>query len=136
MEINYLAVGGCGVFAMILGYIWYGPLFGKKWLEVIGATEMDLKKREEMQKKAMPLYGVQFLLTLFQVAVFSYYIKAIPEISGIENGVLIWAAFIVPVIAGTAMWNNDSKKIAWTRFLLQSGYQLILFLTFGYVFNN
>jgi hypothetical protein len=42
-------------------------------------------------------------------------------------------AFVMPIIAGTAMWNNDSKKIAWTRFLIQSGYQLVIFIIFGLI---
>jgi hypothetical protein len=37
----------------------------------------------------------------------------------------------MPTIAGTAMWNNDSKKISRARFLIQAGYQLILFVSFG-----
>lgn len=131
--INYWAVLTCGVLAMFIGWLWYGPLFEKKWLEVIGATDMDLEKRKEMQKKAMPLYGVQLLLVLFQVWVLAYYIAGWEEASGLTNALWIWAAFIVPTIAGTAMWNNDSSRIAWTRFLIQGGYQLVLFVLFGLI---
>jgi len=38
-EINGWAVLVCGVVAMALGFVWYGPLFGKKWLELIGSNK-------------------------------------------------------------------------------------------------
>ena len=42
-QINWIAVVIGSVFNMILGALWYGPLFGKLWLRLID------KKREEMQ---------------------------------------------------------------------------------------
>lgn len=133
MEINYWAVLVCAILSMVIGYIWYGPLFGKLWLSVTGADKLDLEAREKMQKSAGPLYAVQFLLSLFQVVILAYYIKGWTEASGLENALWIWAAFIMPTIAGSAMWNNDTAKVKWTRFLLQAGYQLVLFAVFGLI---
>lgn len=132
MTINYYAVAVLAVISMVLGGIWYGPLFGKKWMQICGATGMDEAKRKEMQKAAMPLYAVQFLLTLFQVYVFAMIVVNDPK-DAPQHAAWIWAAFIMPTIAGTAMWNNDSGKIKWARFLIQSGYQLVLFAIFGFV---
>lgn len=129
--INYYAVFFASVLAMVVGAIWYGPLFGKKWMEVIGATDLDKQKREEMQKGATKLYIIQFVLTLFEVLVLAHLIADTTTVSGLERSMWIWAAFIIPTVAGTAMWNNDSTKIAWARFLIQGGYQLIIFLIFG-----
>lgn len=133
MQINYLAVLVCAVLSMVIGAIWYGPLFGKKWMEIVGATSMDKEARKKMQKQAAPLYAIQFILSLFQVYVLAYYIAGWKDASGLENSLWIWAAFIMPIVAGGAMWNNDSKKIAWARFLIQASYQLILFAVFGLV---
>jgi hypothetical protein len=132
MEINYYAVIVCAVLSMVIGFLWYGPLFGKKWMEIVGATEMDEAKRKEMQKKAAPLYLVQFLLTLFQVWILAGMIASNPS-DALYSSIKIWAAFVMPIVAGTAMWNNDSRKIAWTRFLVQGGYQLVLFIVFGFL---
>jgi hypothetical protein len=94
---------------------------------------MDMEKRKEMQKAAGPLYVVQFILALFQVWVLSMVIANWTSVSGLEAALWVWAAFVMPIVAGGAMWNNDSKKVAWTRFLLQGGYQLILFVIFGLI---
>lgn len=133
MEINYLAVILLAVVSMIIGYIWYGPLFGKKWMEVVGATSLDMEKRKEMQKKAGPLYLIQFVLVLFQVLVLAHLIADTTKVSGLERSLWIWAAFIIPTLAAGSMWNNDSSRVAWSRFLIQGGYQLILFIIFGFV---
>lgn len=133
MEINYLAVLVCAVLSMIIGAVWYGPLFGKKWTEIVGANPDDLAARKEMQKRAMPLYAIQFLITLFQVTILAFYIKGWEEASGLVNALWIWAAFILPTIAAGAMWNNDSAKVSWARFFIQGGYQLIVFALFGLI---
>lgn len=133
MDINYLAILVSGVLAMVLGFFWYGPFFGKKWMEVIGVSDLDLERRKEMQKVAGKLYLIQFVLVLFQVWVLANYIKGWQEKSGIENALWIWAAFIVPTLAAGSMWNNDSAKISWARFLIQAGYNLLLFILFGLI---
>jgi hypothetical protein len=133
MEINYWAVLACAVLAMVVGYVWYGLIFKKMWMGVIGATELDEITRREMERKAMPLSAIQFLLVAFQVYVLAHYIQGWADASGIENALWIWAAFVVPTVAAGSMWNNDSAKVAWTRFLLQSGYFLVLFAAFGLI---
>jgi len=130
METNIAIIVG-GVLSMVVGYIWYGPLFGKKWMEIIGASAEDEAKRKEMQKAAGPLYVVQLILTLFQLWILAQVIGVWTSVSGLEVALWVWAGFVMPVIAGTAMWNNDSRSVAWARFLIQGGYQLIMFVIFG-----
>ncbi len=44
VSINYLAVILCGIISMVIGAIWYGPVFGKLWMKQYGFTEEDLRK--------------------------------------------------------------------------------------------
>ena len=133
MEINYLAVLVSAVLSMVIGGIWYGPLFGKLWFKVVGADASDLEARKEMQKKAGPLYLIQFVLSLFQVFVLAVIINVFTNMSALETALWMYAGFIVPMVAAGAMWNNDSKEVSWTRFWIQAGYQLILFIMFGLI---
>ncbi len=132
MEPNYIIILGGAVVSMVVGSIWYGPLFGKKWMEICGVSAMDEAKRKEMQKAAMSLYLTQFLLTLLQLFVLVNQMTW-GGWTGQAIGVsfFYWLGFIMPTIAGSAMWNNDSTKVKWARFLIQSGYQLVMFLIFG-----
>lgn len=131
MAINYWAVVAGGVFSMIFGALWYGPLFGKKWMEIVGVDPNDEEAKKKMQKSAAPLYLVQFLLTLFQVLVLAHLIADTQSVSGLERSLWIWAAFIIPTLAGAVMWTTDAGSLKWARFLIQGGYQLILFIVFG-----
>lgn len=131
ITINYFAVVVGAVCALLVGAMWYGPLFGKKWLEVIGATPADLEARKKMQEGVWKLYLIQFILTLFQILVLAHLVADTVRVGGIERSLWIWAGFVIPTLAGTAMWNNDSARVAWTRFLIQGGYQLVIFIIFG-----
>lgn len=137
MQLNFWAILVCGVLSMALGAIWYGPLFGKKWMEIVGVKPEDIEARKKMRKAAGPLYVVQFLLTLFQVYILQFVIvfinKAEPDFGGLFVAMLLYAGFIIPSIAGSAMWNNDKNNVKWAKFLIQGGYQLALFIVFGMV---
>lgn len=131
LPINYWAVVVGAVLAMAIGALWYGPLFGKKWLEIVGATSADLEVRKQMQKNATPLYLVQFVLTLFQVLVLAHLIADTTKVGGLERALWIWAAFVIPTLAGAVMWTNEPSKQKRARFLIQGGYQLTIFIVFG-----
>jgi len=131
---NYVAILVCAVLAMALGFVWYGPLFGKKWMEISGMDKVDAERRKEMMRGVWKLYLTQFLLALFQFFVLAWYVGTLEGISGgVHTAFSMWIAFIVPTIASTCMWNNDSAKVSWTKFFIQAGYQLALFLIAGWV---
>jgi hypothetical protein len=129
--VNYWAIAAGAVLSMLIGAIWYGPIFGKKWMEVAGFDAADLEARKKMQKAAGPLYAVQFLLTLFQVLVLAHLVADTKIAGGLERSLWIWAAFVIPTLAGAVMWTNEKGNLKWARFLIQGGYQLIMFITFG-----
>lgn len=43
MEMNVLALVGAAIVPLLVGAVYYGPLFGKSWMNVNGFTEEDLK---------------------------------------------------------------------------------------------
>ena len=45
--INYLAVLGAAAASIVLGFLWYGPLFGNQWAALM---KFDKKKMSEMLK--------------------------------------------------------------------------------------
>lgn len=133
IAINYFAVLVCGVLAMVLGYVWYGPLFGKKWMEIVGVNAKDKAAREAMQKEAGPLYAVQFVLALLQAYILAHFINGWQDANGTTVALWIWLGFVMPTIAAGSMWNNDSKKVKWARFWIQAGYNVVLFIIFGFI---
>jgi hypothetical protein len=39
MQLNWLIILSTGIIPLIVGGIWYGPLFGKTWMKVAGMSE-------------------------------------------------------------------------------------------------
>jgi hypothetical protein len=99
ITINYWAIASGAVLSMVIGAIWYGPLFGKKWMEITGVNPADLEARKKMQKSAGLLYVVQFVLTLFQVLILAHLVADTKLAGELERSLWIWAAFIIPTLA-------------------------------------
>jgi hypothetical protein len=131
LSVNYWAILAGAVLSMVIGAIWYGPLFGKKWMELNGVSTLSEEEMKKMQKTAGPLYLAQFLLTIFQVLVLAHLVADTELAGGLERSLWIWAAFVIPTLAGAVMWTSEKSKFKWSRFLIQSGYQLVIFAVFG-----
>ncbi|MEZ0209027.1 MAG: DUF1761 domain-containing protein [Candidatus Paceibacterota bacterium] len=130
--INYWAVIGGAIFLFVMGMLWYGPLFGKTWMKIVGAPQMSKEEMARLQKEMMPYYGIQFIFTLIT----SYVLYAFVQMSGmgVAFGFWIWLGFAVPM-AGGAMW--DTKKgLQMTKFLVSAGFQLVTLLVLSWVFTN
>lgn len=60
MQVNLIAVLFAALSAFVIGGIWYGPLFGKAWMDAHGFTEAMLRDRFNPVKT----YGITFVLSL------------------------------------------------------------------------
>lgn len=122
IPINYWAVLACGVAAMVLGGIWYGPLFGKIWMKWSGFTEKDMK---EAQKQGMAWrYLLNFVSALVMACVlahFLYYTNAIEVRDGVIAAAWLWLGFIATVSLGSVLWENKPFKL----YALNNAYSLL-----------
>jgi len=108
-----------GVFNRVVGSLWYGPLFGKIWLRVIGKT------RDEIQGS-----GTMYILPLLSGLVAAYALATVIGglgLSGWRHGVL--ARMVLYLSIGEAATLTvgtfeDSPKGAW---LIYTAYQLLVF---------
>ena len=70
-NINFLAVIVAAFSAFFVGWIWYGPLFGKKWMELNGFDPVEMSKQKWLP---FPLIlGINYFATVlaaFSLAMF------------------------------------------------------------------
>ncbi len=120
---------------MVLGYIWYGPFFGKAWARIIGMdmSTMTPEQKKEMGKKMGPMYLLNFLLAILIAGTLGFIINNWAMASGLVTGLIIWLGFVMPMMAMNAMWSGKAKKLAWQMFWLTAGYQLICFIIAGVI---
>ena len=136
VAVNYWAVLGAAISSMILGFIWYGPLFGKQWADMMGFKFDSPEAMKEMKKKAMPGYIAGFIGALIMSFVLTHSIafaSAYTEVEGVSAGLMAgfwsWLGFIAPVSIGVVFW--ESKP--WKLWFINAGYWLLLLLVMGVI---
>lgn len=61
MEMNFYIFFLAALVPMIIGFVWYGPLFGKAWMSQMGFTEESLKETN-MVKTLLICYVLSLLI--------------------------------------------------------------------------
>ena len=129
-SINLLAVLVAGFIPMLLGSIWYGPLFGKKWMDLIGKTEEDLKADFNPMKS----YGVTFVFALVMAYVLAHVLNSFGDaygqtgaFAGIEAGFGLWLGFVLTVSWQQVAFSGQ-KLMLWVLNVL---YNLVALICMG-----
>ena len=123
-EVNLLAVLVAGIVPMVVGALWYGPLFGKRWLQLMETTA------EEIQEKGInPLktYGVSFLLALVTASILAQLFagmggaarvvsiagKSGDALAGVYLALMALIAFILPVGYQSVAYEGRKVGLFW-----------------------
>ncbi|MCR4368794.1 MAG: DUF1761 domain-containing protein [archaeon] len=123
-DVNLIGVAAAGIGAFILGFLWYGPLFGKRWMALTGKTMKDM----ESSKGNMPLYMlgglVSALVTSYVLGVFLVSLGALAMGDALFVAFLAWLGFQAMLLVGDILW--EAKPVA--LFVLNAAYQLVALL--------
>ncbi len=126
IHINFVAIIIAVVANFILGFVWYTPLFGKRWGREMG-FDMNRKPMASELAKGMTFMVIgNFLLAwvlAHNMAAWSFVpeTKAMsPLANGMMAGIFTWLGFYVPVDLGAVAWERKS----WTLFFINTGYHL------------
>ncbi len=119
IPVNYLAVLVAGVANFILGWLWFGPIFGKVWMGTMGMTmeKVEVMKAEGKMKGMWKNYLLTFVgsllmaFTLFHVITFgSAYLHITGVSAGLQGALWNWIGFVLPVTIGVVLWDGKSWK--------------------------
>lgn len=135
--VNYVAVLACGIISMILGSLWYGPLFGKPWMRMMGISKGEMTPA--VKKAMMKSYTLMFIGSLVTAFVLSNTLSFLtfafvaPTASGVVIGMLtafwLWLGFIAPITMGNVIWEGKS----WKLWLINNGYNLVFLMISGII---
>lgn len=128
--LNWAAIAVATVAAFLIGWIWYGPLFGKPWAKAMG-IKMDKKPDPAVMMKAMGLQLLGLFLTTFVLAHTSQVWRAsVWGISGQDGSSMMygcyaalftWIGFYVPLQLGKISWEMKP----WKLFFINAGHDLV-----------
>jgi len=134
IPINYWAVLVSAVAAMGLGYLWYGPLFGKPWVVLMGWSKAEMEAK--MKAGVGPQYLLQAVGALLMAYVLAHfvifagaYLHQSGVTAGLEVGILSWLGFVAPVTLGSVLW--DGKP--WKLWMINAGYFLVDLVIMGLI---
>ena len=137
-EINWIAIIVAGLVPTILGALYYGPIFGKIWMDSLGYTEEDFKGRNEAL-----IYGSALVLAML----ISMSIKMTNELvhkdvnsvgelvfssfhtfgHGALHGAMLAITLVVPVFLSLSLFQKNSGK----NMLLNAAFWIICFAIMG-----
>jgi hypothetical protein len=131
MNVNLLAVLAAAVASMVIGSIWYGPLFGKTFIAATGMDKWTPEKQAEMKKAMTLTYLWQFVASIVMFYVFAKFMVGLNEMSvmgGLVTALWVWIGFIVPIKLADSLWGG--KMIT---FWLGAGNTLLTMLAAGLI---
>jgi hypothetical protein len=139
IHLNWLAILLAVLASMVIGFAWFGPLFGKVW-----AREMkfppDFKPDAKVMIKATVLQLVGAFLTVYVLAhieeiwrPFSTWglgtTDGVSWMYGVMAAFFTWIGFQVPLLLGGVAWENKS----WKLFAINASGNLVTLLAQGLI---
>ena len=132
VPINYIAVLLSAIANMVLGFLWYGPLFGKQWMKLSGITMPKNGPPPGMWKH----YLMAFIATIVMAFAMAHslifasaYLHVTGVPAGLQAGFWNWLGFIAPVTLGSVLW----EKKPWSLWVLNNAYWLLSLLIMGVI---
>ena len=126
--LNYPAIVVAAIASIAIMAIWYGLLFGKKWMALQGITEQPPKNKMIKSYVIATVASLVMSYVLANALAFAaYYLDISGLPSGLMSGFFNWLGFIAPVTLGPVLWQGKSWKI----WLIDAGYYLVALLAMG-----
>jgi hypothetical protein len=130
-HLNLLAVLVAAISTMIVGFIWYSPVFfAKPWMREMGYDPDDKAKIQQMQKSAGPAYAGSFvasLISAFVLALVFHWMRVGSLHAGLGAAFHVWLGFVATVQFTDMLFQKKSMKL----FAINAGFQLVCYLAMG-----
>ena len=125
-DINYIAVLVAAVSAFAVGGVWYGPLFGKAWMQAFNISEADIA-----QANMVKVYGLAFLLSLFAAAALDVFFIHDGDgyLMGLHNGFVAGLCWVAAFTGIQYLFEGRSLK----AFLINGGYSTLALSVMGVI---
>jgi hypothetical protein len=135
--LNWLSIIAATVAGFVIGGLWYGPLFGRKWGTLMGMP-MDRKPDPAVMKRAFLLQALGLLLTsivmfhLVQVWRPSMWNAGADKplaCYGFYTALFVWAGFYIPLQLGKISWELKPWKV----FFINAGHDFVTLMVIGQI---
>ena len=137
--VNIWAVIVAAIVMFVIGGIWYGPVFGKQWMKLVGKSQADIDaaKMSGMGKSYVLMFVGSFIMCFVLAgSIVNAVHFRLPQLGGVGWGIHMafwtWLGFVAPVTLGSVLWENKS----WKLWFLNNGYYLLSLLVAGLIIGG
>ncbi len=120
IKMNHLAVWSSVIFLFVLGFLWYGPIFGEKWLAMVGIT----MEEAEANPPSGGVWAANVFSSAFGVYILAWILVQINVQSAVKGamiGLLIGLAFNLFPTMVNGFFARDPYGEAW----ITGGFQTV-----------
>ena len=125
--VSLLATLAATIAGFVLGALWYGPLFGKRWMSAVGPTHEDIQRNTNPAKT----YGTTFVLGFIASYAFGLYLGPNP---GRAFAITAGAAAGVFLVATSLATNYLFEGRPAALIAINGGYHAVRFALIGLAF--
>ncbi len=123
--INWYAIIAATLVGFAVGFVWYGPLFGKAWMKEIGLTEEDAKNGN--MAKIFGFTAIFQFIMAYCLAMF--FGNNVDAMDGALYGFLAGFAWVSLSIGVNALYEQRSFKYI----LITGGFWSVVFTLMGLI---
>lgn len=120
-ELNLVAFLVAGIVPMVVGFLWYGPLFGKDWMQLVGMTE---EKAKAGSSKALTISIILSFVLSYVMNCFLTSLNAVTIGDGCMIAFMCWLGFALTMTGMNVAYEGRPNKLLF----LYAGYSLVTFL--------
>lgn len=135
MNIDIVSVLIATVVQFIIGFIWYGPLFGSLWGKIHGFDKLSKETQAKMMKEMGPYYGAQLVVTVITSVFLSILLDSVSLWNPYLLALSLWLGFVVPTQVSGVIFGGTEQKWIMKKILVQSGASLFCLLAASIVFS-
>ena len=121
IAINYWAVLVAAIASFVVGWLWYGPLFGKMWKGLMGLTDESMKAMAMKPATAMFWGFVTSLIMAYVLANFTVVWGALGLAGAWSLAFWVWLGFLATTELGSYLWEGRPFKL----FVLNAAHRLV-----------
>ena len=122
-QLNIIAIFIASISRFVLGGLWYGPVFGKAWMQETGITEEKAKESNMIRT-----FSLTFLASLVIAINLAFFLGAESSLqSGVFYGFLVGFAWVAMSMGTNDLFEQRSFKL----FAINAGYHVIAFIIMG-----
>jgi hypothetical protein len=138
ISINYWAVLVCGVAYMVIGSLWYGPLFGRWWMKQMGYSAETMGKPMANGMTAWKAMGLGLLSALVMANVLAHEVFIWHDYAGmlmsqaalaLQVAFWLWLGFVATTQLGAVLWEGRS----WKLFLFNASHALVALIAMAFI---